>query len=210
MPHQLIALFGGTFDPVHKGHLAVAECVLQALPVDQIRFIPCALPVHRDAPSATADARLTMLTLATKDNPHFFVDDCEIRRNSASYTIETLHHMRARFPENHFAWIVGYDAWLQFTTWHEWESILANCHLILVSRPHITLPKTGLLADLLQQAMTTCPDDLLTHQTGKIFLLGHCAFAESATAIRSSMNEHLADLPESVKNYIKKNKLYAH
>jgi len=208
---QLIGLFGGTFDPVHNGHLAIAKAVLNYLPMQEIRFIPSHIPVHRSQPGANALQRLEMLKLATKNHPHFIIDESEINRHTPSYSIDTLIEMRKKFPEQPLAWILGYDAWAQFHTWHRFKEILNYAHLIIASRPYVALQKDGIQAELLKQNQTENIQDLIQYKNGKIFILANCEFDISATNVRNTLKNNLNQctaIPANVLNYILENNLY--
>lgn len=200
-------LFGGTFDPIHLGHLGIAETALKSLPIDKIYFIPCHQPTHRDAPLASSQDRLAMLKLVIAHHPHFLIDESEIHRDKPSYAIDTIQDFQTRFPEKTFAWLLGYDAFLHFLSWHQWEKIIEKVHLIVVNRPTLSLPQTGSLHELLNKNLTHNKNDLLKTKAGKIFLLPHCHFNESATMIREKLlAKDFIDLPvpESIKAYLKK------
>ena len=212
--NSLIGVFGGTFDPVHKGHLAIVIQLLKTLPFTELRMVPCHLPVHRKQPGASEQDRLTMLKLATDslNNPKLVIDDIEIRRGGHSYMIDTLSTYQQRYTDNHsLALIMGYDAWLGFQQWHKWQDILTTAHIILIHRPEIELPTTGPLAELLIQHQTTDSQQLLTEKAGKILLQAHYQFTISATEVRNALKQQ-ADLrkllPEKVLQYIIERNLY--
>lgn len=201
-------LFGGTFDPIHLGHLGIAEAVLKNLPVEKIYFIPCHQPTHRETPFFSIQDRLTMLKLAIGNHPHFLIDESEIHRDAPSYAIDTINDFQKRFPEKTFAWLLGYDAFLNFLSWHQWEEIIKKVHLIVVSRPSLSLPQTGPLYELLNTHLTDDKNELLKRKAGRIFLLTDCHFNESATNIREQgLKKSMMDLPASVKTYIEENRL---
>ncbi len=200
-------LFGGTFDPIHLGHLGIAEAALESLAVEKVYFIPCHIPSHRDRPLASSQDRLAMLKLAIGHHPHFLIDASEIHRNTPSYAIDTINDFQSRFPEKTFAWLLGYDAFLQFLSWREWEKIIEKVHLIVVSRPTLSLPQTGPLCELLEKHLTDDKNELLKTKAGRIFLLPTCHFNESASAIREQLlarNFSKLPVPESIKDYIRK------
>ncbi|OGT32077.1 MAG: nicotinate (nicotinamide) nucleotide adenylyltransferase [Gammaproteobacteria bacterium RIFCSPHIGHO2_12_FULL_35_23] len=209
--NKLIGILGGTFDPVHNGHLTIAKQLLTQLPFDHIRFIPCYLPVHRDLPGASATQRLQMLQLATQDESLLIVDEIEIVRQNPSFMVETLHSLKKIFKQNSLALIMGYDAWQHFTSWHQWQTILTLAHLILIHRPQYLLPEQGLLYDLLQDNQATSNSQLLNQQAGKILLQPNFDLSLSATQIRQAAKklEVLNTLvPPTVADYIFVHKLY--
>ena len=203
-------LFGGTFDPIHLGHLGIAEAALKSLPVDKIYFIPCHRPAHRDRPLASSQDRLAMLKLAIDNHSHFLIDESEIHRDAPSYAIDTITDFQNRFPGKNFAWLLGYDAFLTFLSWREWEKIIQKVHLIVVSRPPLSLPQTGPLHALLNTHLTDNKNELFKTKTKKIYLLPDCHFIASATNIRETLSKRsMADLPTSVQAYIEEKHLYA-
>jgi nicotinate-nucleotide adenylyltransferase len=144
-----IGVFGGTFDPVHFGHLRTAYEVMQAVPLAEVRFIPAADPPHRAAPLAPAQQRLALVRAAVADQPGFVVDDRELRRAGPSYSVLTLGELRAEYPDVPVCLIMGMDAFQGLPTWHRWQELLELAHVVVAPRPGWTEPATGLLADLL-------------------------------------------------------------
>ncbi|MEW5838468.1 MAG: nicotinate-nucleotide adenylyltransferase [Pseudomonadota bacterium] len=131
----MIGILGGTFDPIHLGHLRLAEEVREALDLEQVRFVPAHQPPHRRAPVASAAHRLAMVRRATEDNPHFAVDDREYRRGGASWMVDTCASLREEYGERPLALIMGMDAFNGFTRWREWARILDLVHLAIATRP---------------------------------------------------------------------------
>jgi nicotinate-nucleotide adenylyltransferase len=131
----MIGIFGGTFDPIHLGHLRLALELGERYPFDEIRFIPCKQPVLKHAAIASAEHRLAMLKLAVEKQPTFIVDDREIQRSSPSYMIDTLLSLNHEMPGREFALILGSDALAQFTTWNRWQEIIKLAKLLVVPRP---------------------------------------------------------------------------
>src|SRR5262245_42356317 len=132
-----IGIFGGTFDPVHLGHLRAAEDVREALDLAEIRFVPAAVPPHKDARAVTAPAaRLHMLELATQGVPGFRVWPVELERQGPSYSIDTIRALRAEVgPSRRIAFVVGRDAFAEFDTWKEHAAIFALCDVVVMTRP---------------------------------------------------------------------------
>ena len=132
-----LGLFGGTFDPVHSGHLKSAQEVREAYALDEVCFVPCGVPPHRNArPGAAAHHRLEMVRLAVADNPGLSVSDLEVMRPGASYSIDTVRHFAARLaPGDALYLILGLDAFLLIGSWKDWRELLALTHLIVTSRP---------------------------------------------------------------------------
>lgn len=131
-----LGILGGTFNPIHYGHLAAAEEVRDRLKLDRILFIPASLPPHKfeqDVPSAYH--RMEMVRLATSGNPHFEPSDIEIKRGGTSYTIDTIESLRLSYPGAELFFITGLDTFLEIKTWHAWEKLLRICSFVVLSRP---------------------------------------------------------------------------
>lgn len=139
-----IALFGGTFDPVHLGHIHIAEAARNALSLDQVRFLPCRISPHKSgtAPTAAAD-RLEMLGLATAGMPWAVVDDFETRREGPSFSWQTAEAMRARFPDSRLFWIMGTDQWDVLPTWAQPQRLAACVEFIVFARGNPPKPRSG-------------------------------------------------------------------
>lgn len=135
-------LFGGTFDPVHRGHLATAQAAVTALAAERCRFIPARVSPHKQhVASAAPEHRLAMLRLATANNPQLLVDDLELTRPvpPPSYTIDTLETLHLAYPNDQLIWLLGADQLAKFATWHRIGDILALVELAILARPGISL-----------------------------------------------------------------------
>jgi nicotinate-nucleotide adenylyltransferase len=208
---QPIGILGGTFDPVHFGHLHIALELQQAYNLAGIRFIPCWQPVHRASPIATPEQRLAMLVRAVANESTLKVDDCEIQRKGPSYMVETIETLRGKFPNTPLCLILGVDAWSGFTTWQRYEDILRLSHLIIAQRPSYLLPETGTVAVLLQRHLTQDASTLRKSLGGHILLHPVTSLEISATAIRNQIAQGQDPrylLPDSVYDYIVKHHLY--
>lgn len=144
-----IGVFGGTFDPIHYGHLRTAFELGQCLALAQVRFVPAGDPPHREPPLAPAALRLEMVRAATAGEPTFFVDDREIRRGGRSYTVDTLTELRAELPESPLYLLIGMDALLGLPDWHRWREIFALAHVVVARRPGWQAPAGGALGEIL-------------------------------------------------------------
>ena len=206
---KAIGIFGGTFDPVHHGHLRSALEVAQQLELDQIRLIPSASPPHREQPRATAQQRLMMLHLAIKNSSQFVVDDRELHRDGLSYTVDTLLSLREEFVENPLYLIVGTDAFSALQTWHNWRQLIKLSHIVVVSRPGEDLSLPESLEFWYQRHLATEADrDLIA---GKIWPVTVTQLAISATAIRESIANNESPeflLPDAVLRLIEQTGLY--
>jgi len=131
-----VAVLGGTFDPVHHGHLRLAIDIAETLGVEELRLMPGYQPVHRNNPSATAEQRLKMLQLAVEDIDILTVDDRELRRKGPSYTLLSLQEIRAEIGgDKPLYFILGEDAFNQFDSWYQWKDLINYAHLLVAVRP---------------------------------------------------------------------------
>jgi nicotinate-nucleotide adenylyltransferase len=211
-PEKPIGLLGGTFDPIHFGHLRTALELYQALDLAEVRLIPCFQPVHRKLPIATPIQRLAMVQSAIMNEPALTVDDCEIRRQGPSYMIDTLINLRARKPQTPLCLIMGIDALLGFPSWHRYQDILSLAHLIIAHRPHYHVPQTGTIANLLKKHLIQNHHALHTALSGHIILHPVTPLEISATDIRKQItmgqNPRFL-LPDPVYQYIKEHGVYS-
>lgn len=211
---KCVGLLGGTFNPIHYGHLRMAQELAEALNLDEVRFIPSANPPHKAAPTVSAGHRAEMVELAIEDNPLFTCDRRELKRAGASYTIDTLISLREALGNNvALCLIMGSDAFTKLNTWHRWQELLDFCHLILVQRPN-SLAKEPLNKELelfLHQHYTEHQEDLSTQAAGYIHMHAITALDISSTAIRLAFQNTLSTqylMPEAVINYIQTHQLY--
>ena len=209
----MIGIFGGSFDPIHNGHLRAAIEVLQRLELEKILFIPCQQHAFGKIFHATAAQRLTMLQLAIQAQEKFSIDARELNRTGISYTIDTLIELRAENPDAQHSLIMGMDALLTFQKWQRWEEILTLANIITISRPGVTAIAATTILDL-PSADYICTDiqEFKQSETGKIFLLSAPLLEISATYIRTevTMNKNIRYLvPDAVADYIKTEKIYS-
>lgn len=196
-----IGILGGTFDPIHAGHIAIAEHALKAMHLDHIEFIPCFQPPHRDQPIASPAHRLAMVMLAPEHHKQFTVNDIEIKQCTISYTINTIITLQKQHPHNQYYLIVGADAFSQFNTWHAWEKMITAIDMIVLSRHDKKITTPEHVADFLK----------------KNALQKHIHFSTitpipiSATQIRADIRAEkkvINGLISSVHAYILKNNVY--
>lgn len=180
---EAIGLLGGTFDPIHFGHLRAALEAEQQLGLAHVRLIPSARPPHRNTPQATPQQRLMMLHLAMKNSDRFVVDDRELEREGTSYTVDTLLSLREDFPHNPLYLLLGTDAFLGIQAWHQWQNILGLAHIVVIARPDETLSMPSELNKWYHTHIAN-PNDAQA-LSGKIWPLEITQLAISATAIRS-------------------------
>lgn len=212
-----IGLLGGTFDPIHFGHLRLAEELSEELNIEQVRLIPAGQPPHRGQPRASANQRLEMTHLAAAGNPHFHVDAREVEKAAPSYSVDTLAELRAELPQNTpLVLFMGGDAFLGLSSWHEWRRILALAHIAVAHRPGYSLASwEDTLPDPLRTLLSTrrCEQatDIAEKPAGRIYLHAITQLDISASqirhrALRGQSLRYL--LPDSVIDYINENRLY--
>ncbi|SLM63877.1 Nicotinate-nucleotide adenylyltransferase [Dickeya aquatica] len=210
---SLTAYFGGTFDPIHYGHLRPAMALAEEAGLHQVILLPNNVPPHRPQPLASAQARKAMVELAVYNNPLFQVDDRELQRATPSYTIETLEALRAeKGPDAALAFIIGQDSLLTLHRWYRWQDILTYCHLLVCARPGYRQQlDTPELQAWLAAHLTDDVRHLHQHSHGRIYLAHTPLLPISATEIRSR-RQHGIDchdlLPAAVLKYIDTHGLY--
>jgi len=179
-----IGIFGGTFDPIHYGHLRSAFEMLQVLRLSEVRFFPSGDPPHRGSTYATAQLRLEMVRAATAGQPEFVVDDREMRRAGPSYTIDTLISLREEHPDASLGLIVGMDAFLGLTSWRRWDELLGLAHIVVAHRPGWRAPDIGALGEIIDRHGTHHIDDLHDNTHGQIHIHAVTQLEISSTEIR--------------------------
>jgi nicotinate-nucleotide adenylyltransferase len=179
-----IGIFGGSFDPVHFGHLRPALEILEALSLDHMRFIPSGQPPHRDAPVASAEQRLAMVRAAIQDEPRFQVDERELKREAPSYSFDTLSELRREHPHDRLVLVLGLDAFQGFTTWHRWKEILELTHLIIAHRPGSALEAHGEIAMLVQEREVDDAEALMAQAAGRIMFQSVTQLEISSSQVR--------------------------
>jgi nicotinate-nucleotide adenylyltransferase len=212
-----IGILGGTFDPVHLGHIKAAEDVRAAFRLDKVLFIPSYIPPHKTSgPAASAVDRLRMVELACRGHKGFVASAMEVAARETSYSILTLARIRDLFPDAWVFFMLGIDAFLEIGTWREYDRVLAECLFVVMDRPGFELESArGVLGGRLVGRMHTIiagesVDDSLFSQFG-VFLLSIGALAISSTSIRTMIErgESLERLvPGPVEAYIKEHQLY--
>lgn len=210
---SFIALFGGTFDPIHYGHLYPVEALAKEIGISHIYLLPNNVPPHRPQPEATTEQRLDMLRLAIKDNSLFSIDERELHRTALSYTIDTLEEVRKEYgPDKAIAFIIGQDSLLTLHTWDRWQEFLSFCHLLVCGRPgYASRLDTPELEQWLTQNRTEDINLLKQNPCGHIYLAHTPLLDISATDIRARQRagKNYDDLvPVQVQNYIRQQGLY--
>jgi nicotinate-nucleotide adenylyltransferase len=216
MNNQPIGILGGTFDPIHYGHLRLAEEMLELASLREIRFIPTGTPPHRDSPQVSAQHRSAMVRLAIADRSAFILDEREVNRTVPCYTVDTLRELRAELgAAQPLCLLMGGDAFLQLHTWHEWEQLFELAHIVVGYRPGFTLEERihtakPALRQHYQQRLCAV-QDLSQQPFGGIVELASPKLEISATLIRSRVAENRTIrylLPNAVADYIHQHHLY--
>ena len=206
-----IGLLGGTFDPVHIGHLRAAIEVGERLNLDELRLIPSARPPHRATPQVSAQQRLEMVQLAVRELPGVMVDDRELQRERPSWTIETLESLRSELGQAaRLHLLLGWDAFCGLASWHRWSEILEFCHLVVLQRPDADSELPDVLHNLLA-ARAVGSASALRGPAGQILCIQQMPLAVSATAIRRRLGEGRSIrflVPDAVLDYIHAHGLY--
>ncbi|MFU0800910.1 MAG: nicotinate-nucleotide adenylyltransferase [Xylanivirga thermophila] len=195
-----LGIMGGTFDPIHIGHLLIAEASCEEYDLDKVVFIPTGHPPHK-AKEYVGEAyhRLNMVKLAIEDNPHFEWSDMEINREGRTYTIDTLKQLKLMFPDNEIYFIIGGDTLLEIHTWKQWQNVLKLCNFIVYNRP-------GYDDSSVRQQVVK-----LTHLGASIFIVDGCTMGISSTTIRARIKQKRSIkymVPSSIEKYILDHGLY--
>lgn len=209
---SLIGIYGGTFDPVHFGHLRIAEELVEILQLYELRFLPAGRPRLRNEPAASQYHRMAMLQEAIHGNEKFLLDDREINRPGESSSVESLRELRNEFTGKKiaFCFIMGVDAFLKLPDWYHWHELFRLCHLVIVNRPgHTSLAnQTCLPPKLKNECLSRWTDDVNTLRSspsGLVFTTVTTLLDISATAIRAYIAAGKSArylLPDNVLNYI--------
>jgi len=208
---KLIGILGGTFDPVHYGHLKPALEIFQRLHLDELRVVPCFHPVHREPPVATPEQRLRMLQLALQEFPRFILDDRELRRGGDSYMVDTLGELRREFPQAVLCLLLGLDALEGFKQWHRWQQILKLAHLLVTVRPGYGLEPGSKRGKLIAQYGMASAAGLHDRLAGGILLAATAQYDISSTLIRKRLRERQSVdglLPPAVGEWLSENRVY--
>lgn len=206
-----IGIFGGTFDPIHYGHLRTAFELLNSLRLAEMRFIPCGIPPHREKPVADAATRLAMVKAATEGQPGFNVDDREMRRDGPSYSVDTLLSLRSEYPHRSLCLIIGMDAFLGLPSWRHWRELMQLANVVVAHRPGWKTPASGPLAELMMDSGTANLNDLHEYRAGRIYIHAVTQLEISSTALRDIVQggrDPRYLMPEAVRNLIQETGCY--
>lgn len=208
----MLCILGGTFDPVHFGHLRPALEVQQALDIAPVHLLPCRIPPHRAAPWASPEQRLALLRAAVADEPALAIDERELGREGPSYMVDTLETLRREHGEQPLCLALGMDAFGELDSWHRWRDIPSLCHLVVMQRPGSPWPQRGVMADLVKQARVDAPQALRSRPAGGIIGVPVTQLAISSTQIRGLLAAGRSPrylLPDVVLERIRQENWYA-
>jgi len=215
--NQPLGIFGGTFDPLHYGHLRLAEEAADALDLARVRWIPAGQPALRGVPQASAAQRLEMVRLAIADNPRFELDSAEVDAERTSFTVPTLERLRladACGAQRPLVLIVGADAFSALPSWHRWECLFDLAHIAVAHRPHVPVDLAQLpaaLAEACRGRLCDDPAQLAATPAGRILTFAMTQLDISATQIRNLLSKQGSPrylLPDALLAYVKNHHLY--
>ena len=207
----MIGVFGGTFDPVHFGHLRCALEILERLELDEVRMIPCAAPPHRDPPVASPARRSQMLAVALAEEPRLKLDTRELQRSGPSYMVDTLTSLRAEVGATPLCLMLGADAFKGLPSWSRWQQLIELAHLIVMRRPGWEPPAGDLLGALVAGHEVTDVALLRSRPGGHLMFCEVTQLAISASRVRAILAAGLSPrflLPEAVLHLIYREQLY--
>ncbi len=210
-PAEAVAIFGGTFDPVHYGHLRCADEARQKLALNNLYLLPAGNPPHRDKPQATVAQRLDMLYLARTEFPRLLIDDRETRRSGPSYMVDTLQELRNSFPDRPLLLLIGQDVANQLHSWHHWQKLFDLAHIVILTRPAADSAYRPDLAEQIRLRSVKDVEELNGTTAGAVLQLEVEPIDVSATELKRyirSGRSPVSMLPAAVLEYIMKNRLY--
>lgn len=208
---QAIAFLGGTFDPIHLGHLRPALEIGEAISLKQLFFMPNHIAPHKSSSHCNPKQRCEMVELALHNQTRMDIDTRELNRHKPSYTIDTLKELKKEYPHTPICFIMGMDSLISFDTWFHWQEILSYCHLIISHRPGFECVFNEQIQTLVDAHQTTNKHDLHNLQMGKIYFQTTSQLAISSSEIRQLLNNDISIdylVPEAVNDYIQEHQLY--
>lgn len=207
-----IGIFGGTFDPIHFGHLRAAIEAQEKLGLDDMRLLPAGTPPHRSGTYASPEHRIAMLRLALGENSRLSIDDRELNRPGSSFMVDTLSNLRTEYPSVPLVLLIGQDAANSLDKWHEWRSLFELAHLVIMRRPESVTRYSEDLGSQLKSRTAQGPADLCRTLAGIVLPVEVTQLAISSTDIRSRIMQGKTPrflLPDAVISYIRKENLYS-
>lgn len=212
---SLRAIFGGTFDPIHWGHIKPLQAVADELALTSIHLMPSAIPPHREQPGATPEQRLQMVQLACLTDPRLVAEDWELRQSRPSYSAVTLRELRQRWPNDSLVFILGMDAFCQLDQWYEWQGLFDSAHLVVLARGQQVNPSlndfSAELAAAVQQRRCQSVAELTQQPAGRIYFAKTPLVDISATQVRQLRRQGKSWqelVPNQVADYIRQQQLY--
>jgi nicotinate-nucleotide adenylyltransferase len=206
-----LGIFGGTFDPIHMGHINPVLEAASQLNIDRIALIPCHIPTHKNAASTSSEHRLAMVKLVCQQYPIFFPDEREIKRDKPSYSIDTLRELRQLQPNTPLCFFIGMDSLLSLPSWHHWQELFELCHFVVCQRGGHTPQFSPQITQLLKERQVTSPGEIQKSLAGKIVMADTNTVTISSTELRARLAEQQSVdklIPAPVLNYIQQHGLY--
>lgn len=206
---ELVAIFGGTFDPVHKGHLGAVAQICQRLPFDRVHWVLSARPPHKNQVTASIEHRFAMMQLGLAGNERYVADDIEIRRLEPSYTIDTVETFKQRHPTASLFVIIGADSLQRLPSWHRSAELIEQVNWVVMHRPGHSLKAPSELS----ARLIDCPSKFPATAGGKIWCYENSDFDISSTSLRAELKQQAGELakeylPSAILNYIREHQLY--
>lgn len=207
-----IAIFGGTFDPIHNGHIQASLAIQASFHFDSYYFVPCKVPTIKPPSFANSQQRIEMIQLAIQNHKNFILDTREINRDTPSYMVETLESFRKENEEASITLVMGYDALISLPKWHEWKKIIQLANLLVINRHEFAQhPIPDEINLLLKKHQSERKSQLLTNKAGVIILWDAGNYKISSTSIREEIKQKKnmeQMIPNDVYEYIKEWQLY--
>jgi nicotinate-nucleotide adenylyltransferase len=207
----MIGIFGGTFDPIHFGHLRCALEIAEQLELSEVRMLPCGQPPHRSAPQASPEQRRRALELALAGQSLLSLDTRELERPGPSYMVDTLVALRAEVGQRSLCLILGQDAFNGLASWDRWEQVPELAHLIVISRPGVEQPSNGPVGALINARSVESLDELRARPAGAILFRSVTPLGFSASGIRRMLASGRSPrylLPDAVLDYLLREGIY--
>lgn len=205
------AIFGGTFDPIHNGHLETAAALTEELDISSLSIMPSAIPPHRTQPQASAKQRLDMVKLACQYHPAFKAEDWELKQDRPSYTAHTLSEFKNHYPNDTLFFVMGMDSLMSLHHWHQWRQLTDHAHLVVMPRAGIPYnPTDDELQSFISTHLTRVKSDLITQKSGLLYIAQTPMVDVSATQLREQLRTRRPNLPlpSRVYDYIRQHQLY--